>query len=195
MRNRQDHHVREIDAFDSWISRMINGGRSAYFLNFMFRQLPDSRRTRNEIMKDEVCRVYATLVTREVRRPRSSGSQYAMPRFFGCPDFPVPKRDKHSHRLVVANEGMHFNGLLVLSPFGRGELDPEHDLDGEPYVRSNGRLDRIHVTPVDFGSMAHYTFKSIERGGNWDDILILPRSPSELSERRSSLRLPGLTDL
>lgn len=184
MKYRLAHYVREIDAFNSWISRMISGGRSAYFLNFMFRQLPDSRRARKEIMSDEVCRVYATLVTREVRRPRSSGSQYAMPRFFGCPDFPVPKLDKHTRRLVVANEGMHFNGLLVLSPFGRGELDPEHDLDAEPYVRSDGRLERIHVTPVDYGSMAHYTFKAIERSGNWDDILILPRSPSELPKGR-----------
>jgi len=186
MKYERGYYGREIDAFDSWLSRMISGGRSAYFLNFMFRQLPDCRRSGKEIMKDEVCRVYATLVTREVRRPRSSGSQFAMPRFFGCPDFPVPKRDKYSRRLVVANEGMHFNGLLVLSPFGRGELDPEHDLDAEPYVRPDGRLERINVTPVEYGSMAHYTFKAIERGGNWDDILILPRSRSEISEGGSN---------
>ncbi|MGY4512943.1 hypothetical protein ACVIN2_006397 [Bradyrhizobium sp. USDA 3650] len=195
MKYRRDSFVREIDAFDTWISRMITGGRSAYFLNFMFRQLPESRRAKNEIMKDEVCRVYAMLVTREVRRPRSLGSKCAMPRFFGCPDLPVPKRDKHNRRLVVANEGMHFNGVLVLSPFGRGKLDPEHDLDAEPYVRSDGKLERIDVTPIEYGSMAHYTFKTIERGGDWDDILILPRSSSELSERRSGSRSPGLADL
>lgn len=82
------------------------------------------------------------------------------------PSKPWPEHDaydKSNHRLVLANEGMHFNGLLVLSPFGRGQLDPERDLNAEPYVRSEGKLERIHVTPVEYGSMARYTFKSRER--------------------------------
>lgn len=97
----------------------------------------------------------------------------------------VPKRDKRSKRLIVANEGMHFNGMLVLSDFGRGLLDPERDLPREPYVRVGGCLERIHVTPIEYGSMASYTLKNIRRVGDHDDILVLPRTLSELPERRN----------
>src|SRR4051794_41037839 len=117
-------YQRMVGAYDDWIIRMTLNSRSAYFLNFMFGQLPSSVPAKKAIMRNEVERVYATLVTREVRRPRSRRSQGDMPRFFGCPDYPVPKRDKLSNRLVVVNEGMHFNGILVLSEFGRGLLDP-----------------------------------------------------------------------
>jgi hypothetical protein len=184
MNYRHEFYAPIIDAYDDWIVRMTDNCRSAYYLNFMFGQLPSNSRAKKEIMKNEVTRVYATLVTREVRRPRSEQSQGEMPRFFGCPDLPVPKRDKRSRRLVLANEGMHFNGILVLSHFGRGLLDPQRDLPREPYVRAGGPLERIHVTPIEYGSMASYTFKSIKRIGDDEDVLILPRALGELSERR-----------
>src|SRR6266404_8401119 len=111
-----------IEAFDEWINHMRGNHWSPYYLNFMFGELPTRIRAKKEIMRNEVERVYATLVTREVRRPLSVQSQGDMPRFFGCPDYPVPKRDKRSRRLVVANEGMHFNGILMISHFGRGLL-------------------------------------------------------------------------
>jgi hypothetical protein len=172
-----------IDAYDGWINRMVNGQRSAYYLNFMFGQLPSSSRGQKDIMRNEVERVYATLVTREVRRPRSICSQPCMPRFFGCPDYPVVKRDKKVRRLVVANEGAHFNGILVLSDFGRGLLDPEKDLPHAPYVLHGGPLERIHVTPIEHGSMASYTFKSIRKITDQEDVLILPRTLSEMPDR------------
>src|SRR4051812_36645423 len=105
MRNHNRFYREEIDAYDRWIKGMIRDHRSAYFLNFMFGQLPSNIGAKRAIMADEVTRVYATLVTREVRRPRSVQSLGDMPRFFGCPDLPVPKRDKRAGRLVVANEG------------------------------------------------------------------------------------------
>jgi len=163
---------------------MTQDFRSAYYLNFMFGQLPPSMQSKKAIMREEVMRVYATLLTREVRRPRSSSAQGDMPRFFGCPDLPVPKRNKCTKRLTVANEGMHFNGILVLSNLGRGQLNPELDLPREPYVRSGGHLERVHVTPIEHDSMASYTFKTVERYGHWDDILVLPRSRSELANKR-----------
>jgi hypothetical protein len=186
MRNPTRSYKEEIDAFDSWIKSMICYHRSAYFLNFMFVQLPSNVRAKTVIMKEEVSRVYATLLTREVRRPRSIQCQADMPRFIGCPDLPVPKRDKRSKRLMVANEGMHFNGILVLSHFGRGLLDPERDLPHEPYCLPGGRLERIDVTPIEYGSMASYAFKTIKTPERWDDILILPRARSELSDRARS---------
>ena len=114
-------------------------------------------------------------------------TQEDVPRFFGCPDLPVPKWDKRKKRLVVANEGLHFNGILVLSHFGRGLLDPERDLPREPYVLPGRRLERIHVTPIEEGSMASYTFKSIGKASDQDDILILPRTCSEMSGRRPGI--------
>lgn len=183
MGNHHRFHTSIIEAYDDWICRMIDNFRSAYYLNFMFGQLPSNTRAKKEVMKNEVERVYATLVTREVRRPRSAWSKGDMPRFFGCPDLPVPKRDKHLRRLVVANEGMHYNGILLLSHFGRGLFEPERDLPREPYVRPGGCLERIHVMPIEYGSMASYTFKNIRRAEDQKEILILPRTLSELSER------------
>jgi hypothetical protein len=80
---------------------------------------------------------------------------------------------------------MHFNGILMVSHFGRGLLDPERDLAEAPYVLSGGTLERIHVTRIEEGSMASYTFKSIRKLDDEDDILILPRSAGELSARKS----------
>ena len=131
-------------------------------------------------MVDEVMRVYSTLITREARRTRSAASRLTLPRFLGCPDLPVAKREKKAGRLIVPNEGMHFNGVLVLSEFGRGRLDPENDLPSKPYCIPGRPLQRIHVTPVEYGSMVPYALKFIEMAGDWDDFLILPRTPSEL---------------
>lgn len=167
-----------------------------YYLNFMFGQLPQAEQVQRKIMEDEVMRVYSKLLTREVRRPRSPGVEtpdwvyvdlprrWDMPIFIGSPDLPVIKRDKRTNRLLVPNDGLHFNGLLLLSRLGRGKFDPGRDLNTEGYVPKGGSLERIHVTSDVDGEMADYTLKAINSGRvAWDELLILPRAMSELADR------------
>jgi len=76
---------------------------------------------------------------------------------------------------------VHFNGILALSELGRGKCDPEQDFQHRRYCPLGGPLERIDVTRVRYDSMGDYAFKGVLNGKiAWDDILILPRTNSEL---------------
>ncbi|MBR0795644.1 hypothetical protein JQ615_09615 [Bradyrhizobium jicamae] len=172
----------QIEGLHNWIVRKGRFHERNYHLNFMFKQLPSNEKAIKAMMRDEVERVYSILLTREVRRPHSPLAERQMPVFVGCPDLPVPKRDKATRRLVVANDGWHFNGVLVLSSFSRGKFDPEIDFERLRHVfcPTERRLERIWPTRIEYGSMADYTMKALKNGRvDWDDILVLPRSQSE----------------
>src|SRR5882762_4643804 len=87
-----------IDGYSTWTRMLVKAGWTPYFVNFMFETLPGRQFQRRELMVDEICRVYSTLVTNDVRRPRSPAWNAWLPRFFGCFDFPVYKNEKVSLR-------------------------------------------------------------------------------------------------
>ncbi|WP_166299310.1 hypothetical protein [Bradyrhizobium sp. 2S1] len=174
----------EIEAFHNWIVRKGRFHERNWHLNFMFKQLPSKETAIKAMMRDEVERVYSILLPREVRRPHSCFAERQMPIFVGCPDLPVLKRDKVTRRLVIANSGWHFNGVLVLSSFSRGKFDPETDFERVRHLfcPAERRLERIEPTRIAYGSMADYSMKALKNGHvDWDDILILPKSQSELA--------------
>ena len=71
-------------------------------------------------MTDEIERVYATLVTRVVRKPRSPKSADRLPVFVGFADLPVAKRERKQLREVTLNDGLHYHGILLMP--GRSRL-------------------------------------------------------------------------
>lgn len=181
-----------VEAHSHRISELMDEGRRAYYLNFMFNQLPGSRQTQLHIMAQEVERVHCILMHHIVRRPKAARFAHLRPIFFGCPDLPVFKlnRDKVGPS-VTANDGLHFNVVALLPPRNdpilpvefqywlRGPLsrltvplDQHFQENGRKYL--NRRLARIHVTPITEGTMADYTFKTFKHGRiDEDSILVL----------------------
>jgi hypothetical protein len=173
-----------IVAYDNMIQERIKNDWQPYFVNFMFKRLPGNRSTKKEIMKQEVYRVYKKLVKHVVHHPKSPSWIPYLPFFVGCPDLPVAKWEKELVRNVVVNDGLHFNGCLLLPPKEKSRVK-EHLEDHfyhrqQFYYLDDHQLDRIHATLIKDGTMMDYMLKHFKRGNvSADDILILPRVGSE----------------
>jgi hypothetical protein len=178
-----------IQGFDQMVSERTSQNWQPYFLNFMFNRIPGKESTRKTTMTGEVMRVYTTLITNIVRKPHSTSWMSFSPLFFGCPDFPVAKRDKDLVRNVIVNDGLHFNGCLLLPPKRKcrlkEHLDDHFKRNQERYYRDGYPLDRLHATYIEDGTMIDYAFKQLKRSNvSIDDILVLPRANSEFSRGR-----------
>jgi hypothetical protein len=181
---------RRLKAYGQWIEDMVADGWNAYYTNFMFRkiphQIPGFPRYQFEVMRNEVERVYSTILTRVERKPSSPKKLDYLPRFIGCEDKPVPKTNKVSPSEFQVNDGSHINGVFLFPLKSRLRKHPI-DLIGDNkkyYIPEGGPLLRIHLTPlhVTLHKVADYTFKAIKRG--WvkeDDIIILPKSLGEVT--------------
>jgi len=174
-----------IVAYDEMIQERIKNDWQPYFVNFMFKRLPGNRSTKKEMMKQGVQGVYTTLVKHVVHHPKSPSWVPYLPSFIGCPDLPVAKWEKELVRNVVVNDGWHFNGCLLLPPEGKcrikGHLDRHFRNNQDKYYKNEYYLDRIHAKFIEDGTMVDYMLKHFKRGNVFhDDILILPRTSSEL---------------
>jgi len=136
-------------------------------------------------MRDEVLRVYSTLLTRVHRKPRTASTD-ELPVLVGAVDLPVYKRDKASGPMVVCNGGLHVHALLLIPPASRfkGSL-PDHFREKRDLYAGSGRsIQRIDVRPVvsDHGPLVDYVLKIVLNGRlSYDEaVLLLPRSRGEL---------------
>jgi hypothetical protein len=181
-----------VRAYSGLIRDKMDEGRDAYFLNFMFNQLPGSRRTRMGVMTQEVERVHSILTHHIVRRPEAENWAHFRPIFIGSHDLPVFKWDRGElHRLDVVNDGLHFNVIALVPPHSHPGLPAwfqyglwgrqsrlkvpldQHFREGRKFYL-NDQVARIHVTPVKYGTMADYTLKAFKHGRvDSDSILIL----------------------
>ena len=192
MLNYQSYHARlqQIQGYDEFIRERLGRKWRAYFLNFMFRNIQGPSGNRKSVMIDEVTRVFSTLITRVVRKPKSPSAKQFLPLFVGCPDLPVHKKEKELLRNVVVNDALHFNGVLVLPPkrhcrrgsdLHTGGLKRHFDQNQHLYYKDEYPLDRLHATRIRENTMVDYALKAFKSGKNdSDDILILPRAISEL---------------
>lgn len=143
------------------------------------------------IVHDPVTRMYGRLVSRGVRRPRSTAprSKDRLPVLIGAADLPVYKGRSAKDPGVDPgiDGGLHYHGLLVLHPDTRlwGQTAMEHFAKNDELYRRGGGVDRIDVRPVpprDIAKVTRYCLKSICRQqiGLDAGLLILPRALSEL---------------
>jgi hypothetical protein len=177
-----------ILGFEQMIHERIAERWQPYFVNFMFNNIPGKQSKKKLIMTDEVFRVYNSLLTNVIRKPKSPSWREYCPLFVGCPDLPVAKSDKDLVRNLNLNEGLHFNGCLLLPPEEKcrlkGHLDDHFRNHQESYYRDGYPLDRLHATFIHQKTMVDYALKHFKRGNvSHDDILILPRVSSELCRR------------
>jgi hypothetical protein len=173
-----------VDGYTQLVTDRVRAGWPCNLVTFLFSQLPGPRTAVINRMKDEVHRVYATLLTRVHRKPRTASTD-ELPVLIGAMDLPVYKRDRESGPMVLCNGGLHVHALLLMPPFNRlkGSLTDhfrdKHDL----YVGSGRSIQRIHVRPVvgDHGRVVDYALKTVLNGRiSYDEVvLVLPRSRGE----------------
>ena len=183
---------RIVETYHSIVLTKILEGWQPYFLNFMFKQLSENKNIKFEIMKEEVSRVYATLLPHIVRRPRSPTWYRFNPRLIGCPDNKVFKKKQESSDVGI-NDGWHFNAVMLLPPEAhsrfRDHLANHFMTRQRTYTRPCDRLQRIHVTLIESGTMVDYMLKHLKRRNvSADDILLLPRARSEVTKCKHSDR-------
>jgi hypothetical protein len=175
--------------YEEMIQQRIDDDWQPYFVNFMFNKIPGKPVTKKHIMEAEVYRICSALVPFVVRKPHSPSWEQYNPVFVGCPDLSVAKGEKELVRNLVVNDGLHYNGCLLLPPKAKCRLKESLDRHfrnhQERYYLDEHPLDRIHVKKIREGTMADYMLKHFKRGNvSADDILILPRTASEFSPKR-----------
>jgi hypothetical protein len=180
-----------VEAYAQLIGEKIGEGRDAYYLNFMFNQLPGSKQIRMDTMTQEVERVHSILTHHIVRRPHAENSAHLRPILIGSHDLPVFKWEQgEPSRMDVANDGLHFNAIALVPPHRHSALPTwfQYWRRGRPsrlkvplqqhfHERQrfylNDRLARAHVTRITYGTMADYLLKNFKHGRLDGDSLLL----------------------
>jgi hypothetical protein len=172
-----------LAGYKRWVRDFVNQEWLAYYVSFMFNQLPGTQASVFRQMKADIVRVYCRLPTQFSRNPRSPAGAKLLPRMILFPDLPVYKHEKKSIRDVSINNGLHYGGIALTPPVSRFQstLDAHFAQDHPNCIGE--KLARIHVTPItdNPGFVVDYAAKSLKRG--WvseKDIVILPRAITEL---------------
>jgi len=162
----------------------------------MFNQLPGSRHAMVQQMHQELLRWYGRLATRTIRKTRSLVWIPFLPKGIFVPDLPVPKRSKQDIRDVSTNDGLHMDGVVVANRWARipETLDVHFEQNLKKYLTR--KLQHIDVRRITHSAeyVTEYALKSLKRRtSSEDDILVLPRTLSELSGRQARHPLTGAT--
>lgn len=174
-----------VDGYTGLITDRIHDGWSCHLLTILFSQLPGPRGAVLDRMKDEVQRVYSTLITRVHRKPRTASTE-VLPVLIGVADLPVYKRNRAAAPMITYNDGLHFHALVLIPPVSRlkGSLADHFEGNFDLYAGSANVVQRVDVRPVVDGHrrVVDYVFKTILNGRlSYDDaVLVLPRVREEL---------------
>src|SRR5215207_79773 len=139
-----------VNAYGSWVIDHMDEGWSGYLITFLFHPMRGSTRGMADQMEKEVERVYATFLTRVVRKPRSDCKRDLLPRWFVCPDYPVRKHAKMDLGEVTINHGRHIHGIGLMPPVSRMKegLEAHFATNQRLYVRAGGLL-RVHAEKIE----------------------------------------------
>ena len=166
---------------------MENEDAEPYYVSFMFGRLPGRQSAQIEQMWKEVTRFHGLLKRHVVRKWYAEGWKDLVPVLIGAPDYPVWKHKKGRVRKLQANDGLHFNAVVLLPPRfefpqityvrqSRLKVSLDVHVAEKQHEYLTDKLYRIDVSPIDYGTMANYTFKTLLKGRvTSDDILILNR--------------------
>jgi len=190
-----------VDDVILWWSKKIRqtvkrNGWNAYFVTFMYSHISGGPAVKIKMMQDSVCRFYSTLLTRVVRKPNSLSQLFNRPLMMAVPDYPVYKHDKMRLQDVKVNDGLHFHAILAVPSESRLKQDVGSHVEQYSRLYIKPPLWRIHVEMIERGTKrtVDYGMKSIKRRTcRWDDVLVLPKSPSEFGSRSEQYKwLAGL---
>jgi hypothetical protein len=174
-----------VDGYTQLVTDRVRPGWSCNLVTFLFSQLPGPRTAVISRMKDEVHRIYSTLLTRVHRKPRTASTD-ELPVLIGAVDLPVYKRDKASGPMVLCNGGLHVHALMLMPPTSRlkGSLADHFRDKRNLYAGSGSSIQRIDVRRVveNHERVVDYVLKTVLNGRlSYDEaVLVLPRSRDEL---------------
>jgi hypothetical protein len=103
-----------------------------------------------------------------------------------APDYPVFKHEKKNLAEVRVNDGLHMHAILGMplkSRLKKETISMHVERKRHAYIKTH--LREVHFVPIepDMDEVTDYALKTIKRGKcRWEDISILPKSPSELAD-------------
>lgn len=167
-------------AYALWAERLVGEDWSPYLLTFMFRPLGGSAVSVARQMEGEIERVYATLLTRIIRKPEAARLD-TLPVWFCAHDRPVFKCAKKTRLDAFVNDGQHVHAVAFLPPWSRlrGNLATHLEEQVALYVRRGQSLDRIDAVPISgrVGYVVGYARKHTGHNVIGEDAsFVLPRT-------------------
>ncbi len=115
----------EINGCVQWIREHRADGWIAYYTNFMFEPLQGNAAGILEQMKDAIhSEFYISFMTAFVRDPHRKREQEWLPRLRLYPDRPGPKSRKTLREISINDDGLHYNGFMLIPPTSRFAGDP-----------------------------------------------------------------------
>jgi hypothetical protein len=178
-----------VETITAWWSREVEervklDGWNAYLVTFMFNHIPGRPATKLKLMQDSVSRFYSKLLTRIVRNPNSIHQLHVRPRMIAAPDYPVFKYEKIGLQQVTVNDGLHMHGILIVPLKSRLKEDVISHVQRKSrlYVKAPLRTIDLKLIEDHTRGVTDYVLKTIKhRKSRWEDVLILPKSRSEMS--------------
>jgi hypothetical protein len=149
----------------------------------MFSQIPGSDASRMLEMKKHLVWFYGRLPKGSV--PKASSPEWSefLPKAVLAPDLPVPKHSKVKLRDVTINDGLHRHGLMLVNPLAlKLQTSLDHHINGNLRKYLVGSIRQIDVKPITHEPeyVTRYSLKSMKTRFSADEIIIFPRTVSEL---------------
>jgi hypothetical protein len=149
----------------------------------MFSQIQGADASRMLEMRKHLGWFYGRLAKASV--PKASSPEWSpfLPKMILAPDLPVPKHSKVQLKDVTINNGLHWHGLALVNP-----LAPKLQVKLDDHIKQNlgkylvGSIRTIDVKPITYTPeyLTGYGLKSLKSRFPLDEIVIFPRSVSEL---------------
>ena len=178
-----------IKGCTEWMYEWVLKGWKLYYVNFMFELLRGPPSAQIPQMRRGIHKFYGRFCTEFVHDGRAKSEQERMPQLWLFPDLPIHKNKRDSLRDVTINGGFHFNGPMLISPVSRFKECPiEHLKENQAEYARHG-IERIHIVlGGDIRGLADYAAKTIKnRRANEEDIIVLPRSVTELPAKKKTI--------
>ena len=183
---------RLLESYGQWVHDDMACGWHGYFLSFMFSQIPGSDASRMLEMRKHLGWFYGRLAKASVPKASSPTWSPFLPKVIFSPDLPVPKHSKARLKDLTMNNGIHWHGLALINP-----LAPKFYGPLDVHIRQNlgkylcGSIREIGIRPITHRPeyVTGYGMKGLKRSSlSNDDVLIFPRSVSELPTNETDLR-------
>ena len=183
-----------------WVWDYWSRGWKPYYVNIMFEPLPGNVEAVLQQMKRAICKVfYSRFCTEFAHHPGRPSQLWKLPRLWLFPDRPVPKKEKISLRDVQFNDnGLHFNGPMLIPPFSNFEGCPIKHIHGNQRKYAVHGIDRIFVKEItwDIDGLADYICKTVRWDrASADHILILPETRNKPTAEKMGAEDRALRDI
>jgi hypothetical protein len=101
-----------------------------------------------------------------------------------APDYPVFKHERISLPAATVNDGLHMHAILAVPLKSRLKEDIASHVARKTFLYIKSPLRNIDFQPIEnnIKGVTDYAMKAVKhRRCRWEDVLFLPKSPSELS--------------